>query len=409
MKEDSGIPNKNGMRTDVVEALKKMGISVLRCKTYVNGNVGSGTVQEMSEWVEYMTFDGISPMANLRKANGHEKPWKVDYFGVGNENWGCGGNMTPEYYGNLYRRYQTYVRQYNNSAPIAKICCGANADDTDWTENVLKTCFRKNDHGHMNGLSLHYYTVPHDWQHKGSATKFDQKDWYLTLKKTLFMEELIHMHGAIMDQFDPEKKIGMMIDEWGTWYDVEPGTNPGFLYQQNTMRDALVAALNLNIFNRHCDRVKLACIAQMVNVLQAVVLTEGEKILLTPTYHVFRMYKKHQGAQLLESCLADVCEIGTEEYKVPNLQESVSAGADGTITVTLANLSLTDSCPVEVILAEKKPASAKASILTGKMDAYNTFEKPDAVKEEDFDEVTLNDRGASFTIPACSVISLQLL
>lgn len=461
VKENSDIPNKNGMRTDVVEALKEMGVSVLRwpggcfadeyhwkdgigpkenrkkminthwggvvednsfgtheffelceqlgCKTYVNGNVGSGTVQEMSEWVEYMTFDGVSPMADLRRENGREKPWKVDYFGVGNESWGCGGNMTPEYYGNMYRNYQTYVRQYNSDAPVKKICCGANADDTDWTENVLKTCFRKNNHGFMDGLSLHYYTVPHDWNHKGSATEFNEKEWYQTLSKTLFMENLIQMHGAIMNQFDPEKKIGMMIDEWGTWYDVEPGTNPGFLYQQNTMRDALVAALNLNIFNKHCDRVKLACIAQMVNVLQAVALTEGEKMLLTPTYYVFHMYKKHQGAELLESVLTDVCEIGVDEYKVPNLQESVSVASDGTITITIANLSVTDSYPVDIVLAEKKPVSVKATILTNKMDAYNSFEEPDIVKEEAFNEVTLTDRGVSFTAPACSVVSLEIV
>lgn len=460
VKEDSGVPNKNGMRTDVVNALKEIDIPVLRwpggcfadeyhwkdgigakegrkkmvnthwggvvednsfgtheyfelceqlgCKTYINGNVGSGTVQEMSEWVEYMTFDGISPMAELRRQNGHEKPWKVDYFGVGNENWGCGGNMTPEYYGNLYRRYQTYVRQYDKDAKIQKICCGANADDTDWTENVLKTCFKKNDSGFMEGLSLHYYTVPGTWEHKGSATDFDVKDWYTTLSKTLYMEKLINMHGVIMDQYDPEKKIGMIVDEWGSWFDVEPGTNPGFLYQQNTMRDALVAALNLNIFNKHCDRVKMACIAQTVNVLQSVVLTEGERMLLTPTYHVFHMYKKHQGAQLLESSFSDLCEIGTEEHKVPNLQESVSLQEDGRVIVTVANLSVTDSYPVDVVLAQMRPAAVKGAILTNKMDAYNTFDEPEKVKEEVFDDLQMTDGGVSFHIPACSVVSLEI-
>ena len=306
VKEDSGIPNVNGMRTDVVEALKELKVPVLRwpggcfadeyhwmdgigpkenrkkminthwggvlednsfgtheffelcrqlgCKTYVNGNVGSGTVREMSEWMEYMTFDGVSPMADLRKENGHEEPFKVDYFGVGNENWGCGGNMTPEYYANLYRRYQTYVRDYKKDEPVRKICGGPNSDDTDWTGKVLATCFAsphpdKDFHGFMDGLSLHYYTTPGGWEEKGSATCFDEKVWYQTLYKALYMEELIRMHGAIMDSYDPEKKIGLIVDEWGTWFDVEPGTNPGFLYQQNTMRDALVAAVSLNIFN----------------------------------------------------------------------------------------------------------------------------------------------------------------
>ena len=260
----------------------------------------------------------------------------------------------------------------------------------------------------MNGLSLHYYTVPHEWSHKGSATEFNESEWYKTLSKTLFMEKLIRMHEAIMDQYDPQKKIGMMVDEWGNWFDVEPGTNPGFLYQQNTMRDALVAAINLNIFNKHCDRVKMACIAQMVNVLQAVVLAEGEKMLLTPTYHVFHMYKKHQGAQLLESSIADVCEIGTEEDKVPNLQESVSVTENGNIIVTIANLSVTESYPVDVMFAEKKVSSVKAAILSGKMDAYNTFEEPETVKEEAFEDVKITDKGVSFTIPACSVVSLEI-
>ena len=305
--ENSDIPNVNGMRKDVVEALKEMQIPVLRwpggcfadeyhwkdgigpkeerkkminthwggvvednsfgtheffelceqlgCKTYVNGNVGSGTVQEMSEWVEYITFDGVSPMADLRKKNGHEKPWKIDYFGIGNENWGCGGNMTPEYYANLYRRYQTYVRQYHADKPVKKVCGGANGDEYYWTKKVMDTCFEMPQppaaHGYMDGLSLHYYVVPGVWEHKGSATRFDENDWYKTLKKAVFMKELVERHGAIMDQYDPHKEIGMIVDEWGCWFDVEPGTNPGFLYQQNTMRDALVAGVTLNIFNKH--------------------------------------------------------------------------------------------------------------------------------------------------------------
>jgi len=465
VKEDSGIPNKNGMRTDVVDALKEMGIPVLRwpggcfadeyhwkdgigpkenrkkminthwggvvednsfgtheffelceqlgCKTYVNGNMGSGTVQEMSEWVEYITFDGVSPMADQRKANGHEKPWKLDYFAVGNENWGCGGDMTPEYYGNEYRRYQTYLRQFNKEHPFQKIACGANASDSSWTKGVLSECSRNRWSGwkmsdFMNGLSLHYYTHCGGYGAKTSATQFDEAAWYDTLNATLYMDELINMHGAIMDQYDPDKSVGMMVDEWGTWYEVEPGTNPGFLYQQNTMRDALVAAINLNIFNKHCDRVKMACIAQTVNVLQSVALTEGEKMILTPTYYVFHMYKKHQGSQLLESNLHDVSEIGTAHHKVPNLHESVSVQEDGTILVTIANLSVTDSYPVDVILTEKQPASVKGVILTNKMDAYNTFDEPELVKEVAFEEITLTDRGAAFTIPACSVVSIEI-
>ncbi len=458
--ENSDIPNVNGMRTDVVEALKEIQVPVLRwpggcfadeyhwkdgigpkagrkkminthwggvvednsfgthefmelcrqlgCKTYVNGNVGSGTVQEMSEWVEYMTFEGVSPMADLRKENGHEAPWTVDYFGVGNENWGCGGNMRPEFYGDMYRRYQTYVRNYNPEKPICKIACGANAGDYHWTDKVLETTF---DHGNgfMGGMSLHYYTLPTgDWQKKGSALEFDEKDWYRTLKATLKMEDLIQGHGAIMDQYDPEKKIGMVIDEWGTWYDVEPGTNPGFLYQQSTMRDALVAGINLNLFNKHCDRVKMANIAQMVNVLQAVILTEGNKMLKTPTWHAFNLYKYHQDAELVESSV-ETKEVGVEDaYQIPDLSESVSLGKEGKLHVTLTNASLTDNTEVEAIFAETPVKSVKGTILTGDMKAHNTFEQPDEVHTTEFTAVTVKDNKVLFTIPACSVLHLEV-
>ena len=460
--ENSEIPNTNGMRNDVVAALKEMQIPVLRwpggcfadeyhwkdgigpketrkkminthwggvvednsfgthefmelckqlgCKTYINGNVGSGTVQEMSEWVEYMTFDGVSPMADMRAKNGHPDSWKVDYFGVGNENWGCGGNMTPEYYGNLYRHYQTYVRNYKPDSPIFKICCGANVADYFWTKGVLETTHKNNPpgaHGFMDGLSLHYYTVPLVWEKKGQATEFDEELWYRTLNKTLFMEELINNHGAYMDEYDPEKKIAMVVDEWGTWYDVEPGTNPGFLYQQNTMRDALVAGINLNIFNKHCDRVKMANIAQLVNVLQSVILTEGEKMILTPTYHVFNMFKYHQDAELLDSYI-ETEEIGMGEWKVPNLTESVSLGKDGKIHVTLNNLSVTDSYDIDAVFTETEIKAVEGTILTNKMDAHNTFDNPDIVRPESFDKVEFAGGNVKFTIPACSVLHLAI-
>ena len=461
--ENSPIPNTNGMRNDVVNALKEMQIPVLRwpggcfadeyhwmdgigpkekrkrminthwggvvednsfgthefmelcrqlgCKTYINGNVGSGTVREMSEWVEYMTFEGVSPMAEMRKQNGHEEPYRVDYFGVGNENWGCGGNMNPEYYGNLYRHYQTYVRTYDSNKPIYKIACGANADDYNWTKGVLETTHKGGgalSQGFMNGLSLHYYTVPNEWDHKGSATDFDEKEWYKTLKKTLFMEELIRQHGAIMDQYDKDKKIGLIVDEWGNWFDCEPGTNPGFLYQQNTMRDALVAGINLNIFNKHCDRVKMANIAQLVNVLQSVILTDGEKMLLTPTYHVFNMYKYHQDAELLDSYV-ETEEVGLEDaYKVPNLSESVSLGKDGKIHITMNNLDLEKDYEIEGVFTETALQNVKGTILTGAMQGHNTFDEPNKIHTESFKDCKIQDNKLVFTIPKCSVLHLEL-
>jgi alpha-N-arabinofuranosidase len=248
----------------------------------------------MSEWVEYMTFDGVSPMADLRTRNGHQEPWRLDYFAVGNENWGCGGNRRAEYYGNEYRRYQTYIRQFQKDHQVQKIACGPNTDDYDWTEEVLRVCFdhaQEKEHGFMDLLSMHYYVFPDGWDHKGSSTEYDEALWYKTMNKACYMDELIRRHSGVMDKYDPKKQIGLAVDEWGCWYEVEPGTNPGFLYQQSTMRDALVAGATLDIFNKHADRVKMACIAQTINVLQAVILTEGEKLLKTPTYDVFHMYQ----------------------------------------------------------------------------------------------------------------------
>ena len=461
--ENSEIPNVNGMRTDVVEALKQIRIPVLRwpggcfadeyhwkdgigpkeerkkivnthwggvvednsfgtheffelcrqlgCEAYVNGNMGSGTVQEMSEWVEYMTFEGVSPMADLRKKNGHEQAWNVDFFGVGNENWGCGGNMNPEFYGNMYRRYQTYVRCYDSTKPIRKIACGPNVDDYEWTEEVLKAAFRrapKHEHGYMDGLSLHYYTHPGGWDHKGSATEFDENMWYQTMKKTWYMDELIRRHGAIMDKYDPEKEVGLIVDEWGTWFDVEPGTNPGFLYQQNTMRDALVAGINLNIFNKHSDRVKMANIAQMVNVLQAVILTEGPKMVKTPTYHVFDMYKYHQDAQLLDSTLETEL-VGLEACNmVPNLSESVSEDADGVMHITMTNLDLEKGYTINTTILGRKAGEITAEIVTGEMHAKNTFEDPEQVTVKTFESVEKVHGGIRFTIPACSVLHIAV-
>ena len=452
--ENSDIPNVNGMRTDVVEALKNIKLPVLRwpggcfadeyhwkdgigpkenrkkminthwggvvednsfgtheflefcrqvgCEPYVNGNVGSGTVQEMSEWMEYMTFDGVSPMAELRKQNGREEPWKVKYFGVGNENWGCGGNMRPEYYADEFRRYQTYVRDYGENK-VYKIACGPNGADYDWTDKVMEIAGE-----YMDALTLHYYTVPTGkWQDKGAATGFPKEEYYATLKKALRMEELVRKHAQIMERHDPAHRVGLIVDEWGTWYNVEPGTNPGFLYQQNTMRDAMVAALTLNIFNAHSDRVVMANLAQMVNVLQAVILTEGEKLVLTPTYHVFDLYKHHQDAVLLGS-YAETGLVGTEGDLVPDLSVSASEDGSGVIHVTLANTDAEKPRPVELTLEGRTCAGAEGRILSGNMGDYNDFSAQDRVRPREFSEFTAEKGGIAFTMPACSVLELTL-
>ena len=296
-----GVTENNAFGThEFLEVCRQLG-----CDPYISGNVGSGTVQEFSDWVEYCNMPGVSPMADLRRQNGGDAPFNVQYWGVGNENWGCGGNMRPEHYADLCRQYATFLRSYDNDAPLYKIACGPSNDDYRWTKVVAEQAGR-----YIDALSLHYYTLTlkdGDWQHKGSATEFSRCELYEALRQAMRMEEMVENHGRIMRRVCPEKKLGLVVDEWGTWFDVEPGTNPGFLYQQNTMRDALVAALTLNIFNNHCDTVVMANIAQIANVLQSMVLTEGDKLLLTPTYHVFKMYKAHQNARQLEPTPRPAC------------------------------------------------------------------------------------------------------
>lgn len=452
---DSPIPNTRGIRNDVLAALKNLNVPVLRwpggcfadeyhwrdgigpreqrpaminthwggvvennhfgthefmdlvellgCEAYICGNVGSGSVQEMMEWVEYLTSNADSPVANQRRANGRDRAWKVKYFGVGNESWGCGGNMSPEFYADNYKRYNTFVKNYDRANPIYRIACGSNGQDFNWTEVMMQKAARQ-----MNGLSLHWYTLPTgNWRAKGSATQFAEDQWFSTFRNTLKMEELVTRHAAIMDKYDPQKRVGMIIDEWGTWYDVEPGTNPGFLYQQNSLRDAIVAALNFHIFHRHADRVTMTNIAQTVNVLQAMILTDKEKMVLTPTYHVFEMFKVHQGATTL------AVELTSPDYAhgteiIPAVSASASRSPAGR-----THLSLTNADPHRPIALSCRLTGLTATSVTGRlltapaMNSHNTFESPLTVVPTAFTGATIAGDTLTLTLPAKSVVLLE--
>jgi len=449
--ENSNIPNTNGMRNDVVNALKHIKIPVLRwpggcfadeyhwrdgigpkesrkkminthwggvvednsfgthefmelcrqlgCEPYINGNVGSGTVQEMSEWVEYLNFNGVSPMAELRKQNGQEEAWKVKYWGVGNENWGCGGNMRPEYYADVYRQFQTYLRNYGDSK-LYKIACGANVDDYNWTEKVMQIAGN-----YMDALTLHYYTLPTgDWNNKGSATDFCIEEYYATLNKTIYMDTLINNHLQIMNRYDPAHKVDMIVDEWGAWYNTEPGTNPGFLFQQSTMRDAIIAALNFNIFHKYSNRVVMTNIAQTVNVLQSVILTEGNDMVLTPTYHAFDIYKHHHDATLVYCHTENIFKSAPSS--LPEISATASIDADGILTTTIVNPSASENKPIKMHLLGEK--SATGQILTGSYDAKNTFGSTPVIKVEDFSEMSIVSDGIELTMPPCSIITFRI-
>ncbi|MCL2479757.1 MAG: alpha-N-arabinofuranosidase [Treponema sp.] len=458
--EDSPIPNTRGIRNDVVAALRKIKLPNLRwpggcfadeyhwkdgvgpraerprminthwggvtednsfgshefldlcgqigCEPYICGNVGSGTVQELSQWVEYMNFEGISPMADLRKKNGHEAPFNVRLWGIGNENWGCGGNMTAEYYADQYKRYATYARNYKE--PIYKIGCGPNTDNYHWTEVMMDQVYRKN-RNLIDGLSLHYYTVPGERPDRGSATVFNEVQWFMTMKKACLMDELVSKHSAIMDKYDPERHVGLAVDEWGTWYDVEPGTNPGFLYQQSTLRDALVAAIHLNIFNNHAERVRIANIAQTINVLQAVILTEGAKMLLTPTYHVFDMYKVHMDAVQLPLFLeCDSYSAGRNSNAIPAISTSASIDEDDKIHVSICNIDPSREQKICLELRGAVPRSVTGQIITSPdMQDHNTFENGNKIQLKPFSDAVISRNTVTVTLPSKSALTLEIV
>ena len=448
--EDSKIPNVRGIRTDVVDAMKEIKAPVLRwpggcfadeyhwkdgigprssrpsmvntnwggvtednsfgthefldlcqqigCEPYFTGNLGSGTVQEMSQWVEYVNSDNISPITELRKKNGRDKSWGVTFWGIGNESWGCGGDMKPDYYSDLALRYGSFLKNYGTHR-IKKIAVGPGGDDYNWTNAVMRDMGNS-----IWGLSLHYYT----WCNDIHATDVTEKNWYSTMQKTLQVEELIDKHSKIMDQYDPGKSVALVVDEWGAWYEVEEGTNPAFLYQQNTLRDALIAGINLNIFNNHCSRVKMAAIAQAVNVLQSVILTDGDKMVLTPTYDVFDMYKVHQDAVLIPNTL-ETDSIAIQGGTIPALSISSSLDKEGRIHVTICNLSTSTDEMLTCNVKSFAVQSATGQILTSdRLNADNTFENPKTVGIKPFDGFKTSSHAVEVTVPKHSVVALEL-
>ncbi len=453
--EDSPIPNTHGIRNDVIKALKEINPPVIRwpggcfadtyhwkdgigprdqrptiinstwggvtednsfgthefldlcellgAEPYICLNVGSGTVQEAADWVEYVNSNNTSPMTNLRKKNGRAKAWNVKYWAVGNESWGCGGNMTPEYYADLYNRFSIFLRAGN----LYKVASGGLPDDTLWTSTILDKTKR---HSRLvDGYSYHYYTFAYGWDNKGSATKFTEKDWFATMNETLKMENSLQKHIEVLDKYDPENKIGLMADEWGNWFNVEPGTNPSFLFQQNTLRDAVTAALYLNIFNNHARRVKMANIAQTINVLQAMLLTKDDQIVKTPTYYVFKMYKVHQNATLLP--LEIKCNNYTfDSTSLPTISASASKDNMGKIHVSLANINPDENTKVEIALnGSTQFSKVSGDIITSEnMNDYNDFGKEEKVNIKSFEDFESSKNSLIINLPAKSVVTLEI-
>ena len=377
--------------------------NLLGCEPYVAGNVGTGTPEEMSNWLEYLNFNGKSTLADLRRQNGRQEPWKVSFWGVGNESWGCGGDMTPEYYSGEYNKYSEFCKSYPG-APLKLIASGANGPDYNWTEVVMKNISK----GRTWGLSMHYYTIAGSWEHKGPATGFGEDDYFKAMSSCLRMETIVSKHSAIMDKYDPKKRIALVVDEWGIWTDAEPGTNTSFLYQQNSLRDALIAATTLNIFNNHADRVKMAALAQTVNVLQALILTDKDKMLLTPTYHVFDLYKVHQDARQL------AIRIKSPDYSfgggsIPAVNASASRDSSGTVHISLVNLDPQKKITIRTSLPGIKFGAVQGQVLTAsRFNDFNSFEQPNKVRPAVFNGAKKDGGDLVVELPAMSVVVLEL-
>ena len=450
------IPNKDGVRLDVIAALKKLKIPLLRwpggcfadtyhwkdgvgpkdkrpsmlnvwwgnvkednsfgtneflnmcevlgAEPYLSGNVGSGTPQELSDWVKYTDHpNGSSPMTDLRQQNGRPNPWHVKYWGIGNEAWGCGGNMKADYYANVYRQYVTFMTNWSNTDRIYRIASGASDADYAWTETLMKEI----PHNMLDAVAMHHYSII-DWGKKGPSTTFNEEQYFKIMKSALLMDELVEKHSAIMDKYDPKKKIALVVDEWGGWYDVEPGTNGAFLFQQNTMRDAMIAGTTLNIFNNHCDRVRIANLAQAINVLQAVILTNEEKMVLTPTYHVMEMYNVHQDATMLPIAVnSSDYKMGDQRLKA--ISASASKDKNGVTHISLVNIDYSNTQEISVNISGGTYNSLSGRILASdKINNYNSFENPDKIQPTVFNGARMNGSTLTVKMPPFSVVVLEL-
>ncbi len=453
---NKNIPTKDGIRLDIVEALKKLKIPALRwpggcfadnyhwkdgvgprsqrshkknfywggggreksfgtkyflgtwemvgAEPCLAGNVGSGTVQEAADWVKYANHkNGTGYLTDLREQSGRKTPWNVKYWAIGNESWDCGGHMTPEYYANLFRQYVTFMTSYGNTERLFRVAVGPGGGDYNWTEGMMKNIPLRL----IDGLSLHHYSVI-NWSKKGSATNFSEQEYFRSMEEAFRMDEFITKHSEVMDKYDPQKKVALVVDEWGGWYDVEPGSNGAFLFQQNTMRDAMIAGITLNIFNNHCDRVRMACLAQCINVLQAVILTDKEKMILTPTYHVMEMYNVHQDATMIPLTI-NSNDYTLGEKKLKAVSASASKDKSGQIHISLVNIDANNEQEVSIDLGSITAKTIEGRILRSeKLQDHNSFDNPDKIKPAVFTGASLNGSELKMKLPPFSVVVVTL-
>ena len=449
------IPNKDGIRLDIVDALKKLKIPVLRwpggcfadnyhwkdaigpkdkrkhienvswgnvrednsfgtneflqlcemmnAEPYLAVNVGGGTVQEAAEWVQYVNHaNGTSYLTDIRQQSGRTKPWNVKYWGVGNESWDCGGHMTVDYYINEYKKYATFMTSYSNTEGLFRIAVGPGTEDYKWTEALMRDIPLKM----LDGVSVHHYSVI-NWSRKGSSTEFTEQEYFKTMEQAWRMEGFVTKNCEVMDKYDPKKKVALVVDEWGGWYESEPG-NKGILYQQNTMRDAMIAGLTLNVFNNHADRVRMANLAQTINVLQAVILTKDEKMILTPTYHVMEMFNVHQNALMLPLTITSNDYVFGDK-KIKAISASASKDKNGDIHISLVNMDAGKEQELNIDLGSITARSVTGRVLQSeKLQDHNTFDNPEKIKPAVFRNASIIGSTLTVKLPPFSVAVLTL-
>jgi len=316
---------------------------------------------------------------------------------VGNESWGCGGSMCPEDYASAYKRFATFLSTFTREPtcmPLQLIACGPNGNNLDWTRRFFKKAGQFGNDCQLHGFAAHYYA--RDWSKPittGTATEFSVDQWYELLHLGTFVEKLIVDQRSCLDEFDPQRKIGLILDEWGTWHPPTPGKPLNHLWQQNTLRDALLAAMTLDTFNRQADKVVMANIAQVVNVLQAMVLTDGDRMIRTPTYHVFDLYQSHQGGTSLRVEIASrevKFAAGEQLLSMPTLSGSASV-KNGELALSIVNNHASLPAEVEMDLRGRRISQATISTLAHEdLAGHNTFDSPD----------TLTPSHVAFSMPA---------
>jgi len=390
-----GVPENNAVGThEFFDLVEQLG-----AEAYVNANMGTGTPQEAAEWLEYMTGEGNATIVEQRRKNGRDKPFRVHYYALGNETWGCGGNMRPEYYADLYRHWATFLKTPEHNRPKF-IASGGNDKDTTWTE-VLSKNVRHN----FDAIAHHAYTFPSGkWEGKGAAAGFPEAEWISMLSQVSKIDDVLAKSRLILDKNDPAKKLAIYFDEWGSWYDPEPGSNPGFLVQRNTLRDALLAALHFNVFHSHAERVKMSNIAQMVNVLQAMILTSKDKLVLTPTYHAFKLYTPFQDATSLPARIENNPVYKLDKFEMPGLSATAARGKDGKLWIGLVNSNANQATELTLQVGAAAPKAVKGQLLTAAaMDAQNELGKPAQVLPQAF-EAQAADGKLTLKLPAKSVV-----